>query len=422
MSRRNISSARGMVALVYATLFVISLSNNLIGTIMPDVINSFHLSLTTAGLLPFALFLAYGISSIPAGAMSAHYGEKRVMLCAVCLAACVYALFALYPGYLQALLAFFAVGICVAVLEVTIFPILRVAGGEAEFAFNSVVAQLVFGAASFISPWIFKWLVVLPVASEPTALGIVRSAFVNFVPANMPWLALYLMLALAFVALCAFMLSLKFPAIEKSELNRRELLLVYRELLSNKHVWLFFFGSFFYVGFEQGTATWMSRYLQLYHGLDPRTAGVQAVSLFWGMMSVGSLLGLALLKLMDSRKVLLVFSLMALLALSGGLFGNAQLAEIAFPLVGFCAAVMWSINFSLALNSVLNHQGIVSGIICTGVVGGAVMPALIGTLGDRFGLNAGMLLLYVSLLYLVFITLAARPLIKNVTIFDKKRN
>ena len=47
-----------------------------------------------------------------------------------------------------------------AILQVVINPLLRTAGGEENFAFNEVLAQLVFGLASFISPQIYSYLVV----------------------------------------------------------------------------------------------------------------------------------------------------------------------------------------------------------------------------------------------------------------------
>ena len=50
-------------------------------------------------------------------------------------------------------------GAGMAALQVAINPLLRVAGGEAHFAFNSAFAQLVFGAASFLSPLVYAYLV-----------------------------------------------------------------------------------------------------------------------------------------------------------------------------------------------------------------------------------------------------------------------
>jgi FHS family L-fucose permease-like MFS transporter len=96
-------------------------------------------------------------------------------------------------------------------------------------------------------------------------------------------------------------------------------------------------------------------------------------------------------------------------------------AAFAFPLVGFAAAVMWPVIFSLALNSVERHHGSFSGILCTGVIGGALVPLLIGRLGDAFGLRQGMLVLYLTLGYILSIGLWARPLVANKTVRLRKK-
>ncbi len=44
-------------------------------------------------------------------------------------------------------------------LQVAINPLLRAAGGEEHFAFLSVMGQLVFGSASFLSPLVYSYLV-----------------------------------------------------------------------------------------------------------------------------------------------------------------------------------------------------------------------------------------------------------------------
>ena len=56
-----------MVLLVFVTFFVISLITNIIGPLIPDIINDFDLNLTLVALLPFSFFIAYGIISIPSG-------------------------------------------------------------------------------------------------------------------------------------------------------------------------------------------------------------------------------------------------------------------------------------------------------------------------------------------------------------------
>jgi fucose permease len=81
---------------------------------------------------------------------------------------------------------------------------------------------------------------------------------------------------------------------------------------------------------------------------------------------------------------------------------------------------MWSIVFSLALNSVARNHGSFSGILCTGIVGGAFVSLLVGWLGDQFGLRAGMTVLYLTLGYILAIGFWARPLIDNATMSLKE--
>ena len=82
---------------------------------------------------------------------------------------------------------------------------------------------------------------------------------------------------------------------------------------------------------------------------------------------------------------------------------------------------MWPIIFSLALNSVPSHHGSFSGILCTGIIGGAILPLVIGWIGDAFGLRQGMFVLYLTLGYILSIGLWARPLIANETIARKRK-
>jgi MFS transporter, FHS family, L-fucose permease len=144
--------------------------------------------------------------------------------------------------------------------------------------------------------------------------------------------------------------------------------------------------------------------------------GANVVSGFWGLMTVGCALGLVLLKFIDSRKVLLLFSCGTLVAISAAIFGPTSIALYTFPIVGFTISVMWSIIFSLALNSIPKNHGTFSGILCTGIIGGALVPLLIGSLGDHVGLRAALCVLYIPLAYIFAMGIWARPLVTNKTL------
>jgi len=408
-----------LVALLLLTFFVISFLTNIIGPLVPDIIRSFDLSLTLAALLPFAFFIAYGVMSIPSGMLVEKYGNKKVMLFAFFLAFLGAFLFAIRPGYRLYSVSLFVIGTGMAMLQVAMHPLLRVVGGEEHFAFNSVLAQLFFGLASFVSPLVYSYLVT-NIAHPDGASNAVLRVLESLVPETMPWIALYWLFALIALVMLGVISLTRFPPIELRESEKVGALQTHLDLLRSPVVILFWLGIFAYIGTEQGIANWLSKFLELYHGVNPQTTGARTVSLFWGFLTAGTVLGLVLLKFLDSRTVLIAFSLGALVCLSGALFGSRPVALAAFPLTGFAFSVMWSIILSLALNSVPAHHGSFSGILLTGISGGAVIPLVVGSLGDRFGLRFGMLFLYLTIGYILSIGFWSKPLIHNLTVSRQK--
>lgn len=407
-----------IVGLIFLTFFVISLITNILGPIIPDIISSFNLSLTLAAFLPFSFFIAYGVMSIPAGILLEKYSEKPVMIGAFMVSLLGALFFSLFPSYIVALISLFLIGIGIAILQVAINPLLRVAGGEEHFAFNSVMAQLVFGGASFISPYIYSYLVIN--LKGDNVNDVIINILKKFIPNNLPWISLYYLFFIVILLMIITIAFSKFPTVVKKEDEKAGTWDTHKKLFKNKTVILFFLGIFAYVSTEQGVSNWISQFLKTYHGYDPQTVGASVVSSFWGLMTIGCILGLVLLKIIDSRKVLIIFSLAAMIFLGLAFFGSGEMALFAFPAVGFSASVMWSIIFSLALNSLDSHHGSFSGILCTGIIGGALMPVIIGWLGDLFGLRTGMLFLYIPLGYIFSIGFWAKPIIVNETIKIKK--
>jgi fucose permease len=406
-----------MVGLIMLVFFVISFLTNILGPLIPDIIQSFELSLGLAGFLPFSFFVAYGVMSVPSGMLIERYNEKTVMMGAFALATAGALLFAIVSTFQVAIVSLFLIGTGMAMLQVAINPLLRVAGGEEHFAFNSVLGQLAFGAASFISPQLYSYFVnQIGTGSSDRLIRLME----GLVPSNLSWISLYWVFAVTAAVMVVVILIIQFPAVEKNEDEKTGSIGIHLDLLKNKTVILFFLGIFCYVGTEQGVANWMSQFLYTYHGYDPQTTGADVVSWFWGLLTIGCFLGLILLKIFDSQKVLMTFTAAAMICLTIALFGTAEMALYGFPLVGFFASVMWSIIVSLALNSVAEHHGSFSGILCTGIAGGAIFPLIVGGLGDLIGLKAGMFFLYLGLAYIFSIGIWAKPLIRNKTIRDQQ--
>lgn len=392
---------RGLIILyIMVVWFVISFVTNLIGPLMPVIIDDFHLSLGLAGFLPFSFFLAYGLISIPAGALVEARGTRTTLLAAFALNLLGCLAIALYPAYAVVIGGLFVIGLGMAMLQVVINPLTRATGGEGHFAFFSVMGQLVFGLASYVSPTVFTMLMSDPAAAHQTLV----------------WVKFYQGFLAVFVLLIAITSLLRMPQVELTAEERTGGWAAYRELLGQRPVQLYFLGIVAYVGTEQSLANWMSQFLSTYHHYSPTREGAHAVGLFWGLMSVGCLLGLVLLKLFDARKVLAGFTICALVLLGMALYGPANVALLAFPTLGFFLSVMYSIIFSTALNSVTRNHGAFSGILCTGILGGAVVPLFVGVVGDHLGLRTALLTVFVTLGFILSVSWWARPLVRNQTI------
>ncbi len=411
--------SRSMISLVFLTFFVMSLLTNILGPIVPDIISSFQVSLAAAAFLPFSFFIAYGVMSIPAGFLVERFGEKPVMISAF-LAGTIGSLsFAFHPTYQVAIVSLFIMGSGMATLQTAINPLLRVAGGEEHFAFNSAFAQLIFGSASFLSPYMYSYLVLnleKPASNSDPLLKLLA----RLTPPALPWASLYWIFAVFTVAMILVLYFTTFPHVERSSEESAGSWSMYRELFRRPMVWMFFLCVFAYVGSEQGTADWTSKFLSVYHGYDPHTTGATAISWFWGLLTTGCFIGMGLLKLFDSRKVLIGTSICAVLCLTAALFGPANVSLVAFPVIGLFASVMWPILVSLGLNSVSEHHGPFAGILSTGIMGGAVVPLIIGRIGDRFGLRTGVAFLYLTFACVLSVGFWAKPLVANATLNLKK--
>jgi fucose permease len=386
---------------------------------LPMVIADFRLNLTLASFLPFSFFLAYGVMSIPSGIIIERYGGKASLLTAFGFAFAGALLFVLFPAYGVVLASLFTIGIGMAMLQVIILPLMREAGGEKNYSFYTVLAQIIFGAASFVSPFVLTGLLhrlAAPDAESAFLIGWIK----GITPENLPWSSLYLIFTVVFVLMLAVICCIRFPKVELKEEEKAGSLGNYRDLLKNKYVIPYFLGIVAYVGVEQGLANWMSQFLSDCHGISPDGLGAATVAWFWGLMTVGCLLGLIVVKLIDARIMLRIFAVIAILNLSVALFAPADVAVIAFPCCGFSISIMFSIIFSLALNSVEKHHGAFSGILCTGIFGGALMPFLIGWMGDMAGLRVSMTVLFLALGYILALSFWAKPLVGNTTISLKE--
>jgi fucose permease len=270
---------------------------------------------------------------------------------------------------------------------------------------------LIYGSASYLSPFVYQSFILQKKLSvNQTGWS---ATFFKQIPDAFPWLSLYVLFIAVSLLMIVIIYASKFPKVDLDESEKPGRLEIHLTLFKNKYVILYFIAILCYAGTEQGISNWISQFLSTYHGLDPQTTGADTIAYFWGLMTAGSILGLILLKILDSRVVLSTFTFLAMASLAAALFGTKLMTLISFPLLGLFLSVMFPIIFSLALNSFKENHGSFSGILVTGIVGGAILPFIIGGIGDYLGLKAGMCVLFITLLYIFSIGFWAKPLVNN---------
>jgi fucose permease len=392
----------------------IGLLVSIMSALIPEIIRSFHISYGLASLLPFAFYIALGLSCVPAGIAGEKFTAKNILVFSFLFALAGVIVFIMFLSYRSSVISLFIIGSSVAIIQVTAVPLLRRACGPENLAFHSTLNQLMYGAGAFLSPVIYSLLTrsILDHSGENIILIKILSGLVT---EGFEWASAYWLFIILLISLVVIVLFLKFPAQEKSHASDLTRTGVYRELFRNKYVIFYFFSLVAYASCEQGIAAWMSKFLQDYHGLDPQSVGASILSLYWLLLSVGCFGGMLLLKFFDSRRVLAGLTILAIISLSCALYGGTTVSRITFPLTAAFESVMWPVILSLALNSVTLHHEVLSGFMFTASVGGALGPLIIGSLGDLFGLGVSLNYLFLPLLMVLSVAFWAKPLITNKT-------
>lgn len=385
---------RKLIVFINLMFLLIGLLMSIISAIIPEMIRTFHISYGLASALPSAFFIAIALTCIPAGIAGEYYATKKVLIFSFLIGLAGVLTFVLSLTYWASILSLFIIGGMVAVIQVIAVPLLRRTCGAENLTFHATLNNLMYGAGAFFSPLIYAFL----------SKG--RNG----------WASSYWLFALLLIFLVVSVIFLKFPMQEKLReegQTRRE---IYGELFKNKYVFLYFIALVAYGSCEQGIAAWMSEFFHVYHGLDPQTKGASVLSFYWLLLTGGCFGGMLLLRVFDSRKVLAVLAVLSILCLAFALHGGTTVSKIAFPLVGAFESVMWPVILSLAINSVPKHHEILSGVLYTASLGGALGPVIVGTMGDSFGLRTSLDILFLPFLVVLSVAFWAKPLVANKTI------
>ena len=218
----------------------------------------------------------------------------------------------------------------------------------------------------------------------------------------------YLGLAGLLILLAVFVKMIRLPdarkiAVEESEHNHDGKTSVWQY----KHLILGVVGIFCYVGAEVSIGSFMVNILGFLKGLS-HAEGAKLLSYYWGGAMVGRFLGSAVMARVAPNRYLTfnasVATALLVIAIMVGK-SNADVTMWALIAIGFFNSIMFPTIFSLATKNLGKFTNSASGILCTAIVGGALIPVLQGKIADDFGMMISYVAPAVCYLYIVFFAL-----------------
>jgi fucose permease len=179
--------------------------------------------------------------------------------------------------------------------------------------------------------------------------------------------------------------------------------------LKDKTILFFFLGIVFVVGVDVGINTAAPKILMERAGLNSIEAGY-GPSMYFAFRTAGAFLGAILLAKYSPSGIFKIITVTAVLALIALIFAADKIAIFALlAIVGFAIANVFSIIFSLALQSCPEKANEISGLMITGVFGGAVIPFIMGLTSDVVGSQVGsVLVILLSAAYLLLVAFPAK--------------
>lgn len=331
------------------------------GPMSDAVKNNYNLSNVVATLLSFFVFIAFAVFSVPGGLLAARIGKKNLLLLGLGLNAvamlipCV-----MNPGFGLLLGCIFVLGIGTTLLQVAGNPIMRDVSPEGAYGRNLSFAQGFKGIGSTVSAYL---------VSSIAGFAIFQS---------MGWRGVFPIFCALMTIAFFWVASLKIketvadvpPSIGSS-----------LGLLQKPVFALAVTGIFLYVGAEVCMARFLLPLMQAM-GVDEAAASKFGPAFFFLMLTIGRLLGGAVLNVISPRNF---FRLSAALGLLGGLilmFGGSSLAIVGVLAAGLGFANIWPMLFSITVEEDPKRASELSGLMCMAISGGAIVPLVMGKLVD----------------------------------------
>lgn len=373
--------------------------------LIPHLKDAFTLNYTRAMLIQFTFFGAYFIVSLPSGMIVDKIGYKRGIVIGLITAGIGTLLF--YPAagirsYSMFLGAFFILAAGITLLQVAANPYVTILGKPETASSRLNLTQAFNSLGTFLAPFFGSFLILSEVAKD---IGEISTADKEAAAASvqMP----YLLLTVVLFIIAAIIFKTKLPVIKGEDLKTNGVEgvsdAVHTSAWKYPHLLLGAVAIFVYVGAEVSIGSFLVNFM-----CDDKIAGFSAekagyfISFYWGGAMVGRFIGSAVLRRIKPGHVLAFNAFMATLMVVITILTSGYVAMVAILLVGLFNSIMFPTIFTLGVDSLGEHTGQGSGILCMAIVGGAIVPLVQGYFADQIGIQSAFFVPAACYLYIAY--------------------
>lgn len=352
---------------------------DVVGIATSYVKTDFELSERVSGFLPSMVFLWFLLLAIPSAILMNKIGRKNTVLLSMIVT--IVGMCIPFIGYTLATcyIAFALLGIGNTILQVSLNPLVSNMVQGKELSSSMTGGQVIKALSSFCGPLIAAFAV--------KSLGSWHSIFPIY----------------AVITLISG-LWLYFTPVEREMVAPTSSMKDSFGLLKDSNILLLFLGILAVVGIDVGLNMESSKLLMGRFNLTMDDNIVKtAPSVYFFCRTIGAFVGTALLVKVSTMKYFKINMLAAIILLCPLFFLHNQIAILVFiGLVGFACASIFSVVFSLAMRFRPDKANEISGLMVTGIVGGAIFPPLMTGLSESMNSqNGALIILGIAIAYLL---------------------
>jgi FHS family L-fucose permease-like MFS transporter len=418
---KSYSTALSSLMILFFMMGFITVLNDIL---IPYLKLIFQLNYTEVMLINTCFFGAYFVMSIPSGNIVQKIGYKKGMLMGFLIASLGCFLF--YPAaaersYSLFLMALFILASGITMLQVSGNPYVAILGPSRTASSRLTLTQAFNSLATFVGPYIGTHFILRSLPELPkslqgledfTHLSIDQQADFKVLMSQINLSSLqytYITLGIVFIIITLVMMVIKLPHIKATDIpvdnsNTSDgITASHQSVWSYKHLVLGAVGIFAYVGAEVSIGSFLVNYLgdKNVANLPASSAGFY-VMFYWGGAMVGRFISAYFLSKFHPGKILTFNALMSVGLVGLTILLGGHISMYTILAVGFFNSLMFPTIFTLAVKNLGHFTDQGSGILCTAIVGGALVPLLQGLLADEIGIRYAFFIPVLCYLYIAW--------------------